>query len=63
MVQGEWIHEERETIWGTMTEVRVCSVCGAFAYHNAKFQYDFPYCPNCGAEMKGEDNDEKGNQG
>ena len=33
-----------------------CSVCGK--YHTTPYMYyfdEFKYCPNCGAEMRGED--------
>lgn len=58
-VQGEW--EDREVFNETDDDHIVeewqsarCSVCGK--YHTTPYMYyfdDFNYCPNCGARMKG----------
>lgn len=52
VVRGEWIWTETgdddyEQYW-------VCSVCGEHNFYEANF------CPNCGADMRGENNAEMG---
>lgn len=53
-VHGEWIKNEDRAGWH-------CSCCGVddfYAYlwdRIAKYELQDKYCPNCGAEMKGED--------
>ena len=37
-----------------------CGVCGLYAYRDKFDQpWESPYCPNCGADMRGEENDRK----
>lgn len=59
---GEW--KERKTFYaGAKNPIEEwqsarCSICGK--YHTTPYLYyfdDFDYCPNCGAEMKGEDDE------
>lgn len=45
--RGRWI--------GKYTVTSVCSECG-FLIHDSKVKA-FAYCPNCGADMRGEDNE------
>lgn len=56
-VKGEWIEDnsrERSMMWR-------CSVCGKIAYYptigkrkNYKKHCGYNFCPNCGADMRGE---------
>lgn len=56
-VRGEWREEnprEKSMMWR-------CSVCGRIAYYptigerkNYKKHCGYNYCPNCGADMRGE---------
>ena len=54
---GEWIEKERhedEDTHITEWQSAKCSVCGK--YLTTPFMYyftDYPYCPSCGAKMKG----------
>lgn len=51
--QGEWINKR---IWANGFYERGCSICGAMKpqlMHTAKINY----CPNCGARMKGADDE------
>ena len=51
--QGEWINKHE---WDNGFLERECSLCGAMKpilMHTAKINY----CPNCGARMKGADNE------
>jgi len=41
-VRGKWIH------WARSDE---CSVCG---YNTGKYEMGSNFCPNCGADMRGE---------
>lgn len=57
-VHGEWIKNEDRLGWH-------CSVCKvddlyAYSWNNETGKYDFQdnYCPNCGAKMKGDGNDD-----
>lgn len=43
--QGEWIKDEEHSI---TIEIFKCSHCGGWGYTH------FRFCPNCGADMKGE---------
>lgn len=49
--QGEWIEVDDASI-----SCR-CSVCGWEAHLYEDDVYGMPYCPNCGAKMKGASND------
>lgn len=51
--QGEWINRHE---WANGFYERECSICGAMKpilMHTAKVNY----CPNCGAKMKGADDE------
>lgn len=50
--QGEWIEVDDATI-----SCR-CSVCGWEAHLYEDDVYGMPYCPNCGAKMKGADDED-----
>ena len=55
---GEWLEKDVCETKGQIEEWQSakCSVCGK--YHTTPYLYSFdnyPYCPNCGAEMRGED--------
>lgn len=45
VVRGEWVDLGRNYY----TVVSQCSECGA------KYDFRSPYCPNCGADMRGDD--------
>lgn len=49
MKHGRWIEIDDELITGT------CSVCGWDAIFAETDVVGMPYCPNCGAYMKGEE--------
>lgn len=34
-----------------------CSVCHGFRFHNGEMRNHYKFCPNCGADMRGEHND------
>lgn len=47
-LQGEWITVKQDTILGTFeVKNKVCDQC------NHATKYEYPFCPNCGAKMKG----------
>jgi len=52
-VRGEWIYSPTsETVSGTdATMNEMCSVCGERAVEDSNF------CPNCGADMRGEEHE------
>lgn len=50
--QGEWIEVD-----DVLISCR-CSVCGWEAHLYEDDVYGMPYCPNCGARMKGADDDD-----
>lgn len=51
--KGHWIRKTVDNGWHADW---VCSECGYRSY----FDYmDFVYCPKCGADMRGESNDDK----
>lgn len=43
-IRGEWIKKE-----GSLWTLATCSVCGELSVEGDK-----PFCPNCGADMRGE---------
>ena len=45
---GHW--EMKPDPYGFFDEVPVCSECGCIT----KWREKYPYCPNCGADMRGE---------
>lgn len=46
---GRWMHERLlSTVGGTYPVTR-CSVC----QNTMPFEWETPYCPNCGAKMEG----------
>lgn len=54
--QGEWIKEDKP-YGNDFVLVNTCSICGeSFIYHGTNANY----CPNCGADMREADNDNKG---
>lgn len=57
-VKGEWIDGKVKHIKnGELRNVRECSICGSsyFVYDNYNSVDEIPnYCPNCGADMRGE---------
>ena len=55
VVHGEWVlHEDLDCV-----EFIKCSICGDVFYDGDNDTFDVPYnfCPNCGADMRGEKND------
>lgn len=46
---GKWI--EREDPFGFFDTIPVCSECG----HTTKMRERYNYCPNCGADMRGDE--------
>ena len=46
-VRGEWIRGDAEKLQGAAR----CSACGGTCY---KGRHYFNFCPNCGADMRGE---------
>ena len=48
---GKWISDRLVTTSGGTYGVRRCSECGAY-YQDVG--YGWNYCPNCGADMRGE---------
>lgn len=60
--KGRWKYETmRHLITGEMRTVRICSVCdgGWFRYDmsDGVEEAEPNYCPNCGADMRGEEQD------
>lgn len=51
--KGKWIDSERPKWDGTTYFLRQCSVCG-YERTDCNADLDTAYCPNCGADMKGE---------
>ena len=49
--QGEWIEVDDYFIRCK------CSICGWESHKYEDDVYGMPYCPNCGAKMKGADNE------
>ena len=48
---GRW--EMKPDPYGFFEEIPVCSACGC----TTKWREKYPYCPNCGAMMKGADDE------
>ena len=56
--QGEWITEEKDSIYGKKIRLK-CSECGdTFDVSERAFPYE-RFCRYCGARMKGADDDSK----
>ena len=53
VVHGEWI-DDKSTIVGDIIE-RYCSICGQRM--TSCIDRLMPYCPNCGAKMRGDDSE------
>lgn len=51
--KGKWIDSERPKWDGTTYFLRQCSVCG-YERTDCNTDLDTAYCPNCGADMRGE---------
>ena len=51
--KGKWIDSERPKWDGTTYFLRQCSVCG-YERTDCNADLDTAYCPNCGADMRGE---------
>lgn len=53
--RGKWVADgkpvdpERDSCW--------CSVCGAWLVGSDEYHVDHNFCPNCGADMRGEKQD------
>lgn len=54
--QGEWIDAEIPLESGGSMPIQVCNLCKTF-YPLAYTGGGHRFCPNCGAKMKGADND------
>ena len=52
--KGKWIHDKDDTLLSGY-----CSRCGWESIIMETDVADMPYCPNCGADMRGEDDDTK----
>lgn len=49
--QGEWIKVKQDTSLGNFeVKNKVCDQC------NHATKYEYPFCPWCGADMRGDDN-------
>ena len=53
---GGWSGDRKKGEWKIMSDrygqYYACSVCG----YDRSYSYTFNFCPNCGADMRGEDN-------
>lgn len=47
---GKWIKAERQGCWSYADVYKQCSECGKVTFLAEKMNY----CPNCGADMRGE---------
>jgi len=47
--KGKWIEDDDPTVKGH------CSVCGWESHYYEDDVVGMPYCPNCGADMRGEE--------
>lgn len=50
---GRWTKAERQGCWSYADVYKQCSECGKVTFLAEKMNY----CPNCGADMRGESND------
>lgn len=48
--QGRWVNRSLNILYPESIRY-ICSVCG-------KYSYSYDFCPNCGADMRGEVKDE-----
>lgn len=51
--KGKWIHERLASTTGGSYPVVRCSIC----QNTMPFEWETHYCPNCGADMRGEQNE------
>lgn len=51
-VRGEWIRKNMQKSWGKSTDL-ICSICGE------KSWLGYNFCPNCGADMRKQVENEK----
>lgn len=58
IVHGKWLDKDFPWEKATVNSCAVCSVCGEMS-HKAEHGYSIlsKYCPNCGADMRGERNE------
>ena len=52
VVHGEWIDNGLDSWDGSTYYFRKCTSCG-YERDDCNPDYDTPYCPNCGADMRG----------
>lgn len=52
--RGEWETITRKNIWGDMVNVLRCSRCKRSDVDGRGITIKSDYCPNCGADMRGE---------
>lgn len=52
VVHGQWIFEKGDG--QTSSDGWVCSACNCGFHTNVPYFEDFNFCPNCGADMRGE---------
>ena len=57
VVHGRWEYSHTDTSGGGNLAVVKCSVCGHENYAIARYITEGHYCPNCGADMRGDGND------
>ena len=57
--QGEWIKDKSKNIWDMVVDCYKCSNCGKKAIDHSLIldTTGLSYCPNCGARMKGKDDE------
>ncbi len=53
IVKGKWVWELADNGWANS----VCSVCGYTINHDIHCHVEDNYCSNCGADMRGEENE------